>query len=150
MNSTIIAVAGCACLVGVGARIHHCQKKRWERRCSKCESLEVVRIIRAYPVTRKGVNGVPENKLVGKDMLFAVFKFTYCRRCRKMVHFERHDKIFTLASLRHKAHWEPESFKHNAQAFLDARIQPGDLNLSFDPWATLGEANLAEVLGLTW
>ena len=149
MNSIILAVAGCACLVGAVACVQYRLRKRRERRCSQCQSTQVDRVIIMCPRIRKGARGIPENTLVGDDMMFAVFKFTYCRHCQKQVAHERHDKIFSLGSLRHKAVWEPGSFRYDQKHFVEAGINPKDINTSFDP-TTLGAPSVWEKVGLVF
>ncbi len=145
----IIAVVGCACLAGAGGCVHYRRRKAWERRCSKCQCTKVDRVIIMCPRTRKDHARVVENTLVGDDMLFAVFKFTYCKRCGKQVAHERHDKIFSVGSLRHKAVWQAGAFRYDLKHFVEAGIQPLDINIAFDPDA-LGPASLCDWLGMVF
>lgn len=147
MNSIILAVVGCACLAGAGGCVQYRLRKRKERRCSQCQSMSVDRVIIMCPRMRKSHSGILENTMVGHDMMFAVFKFTYCRRCNKQVAHERHDKIFSLGSLRHKVRWQSQSFKYDPRHFTLAEIDPKDINTSFDP-RTLGTPSVLEKLGL--
>lgn len=147
MNEVILAAVGCACLAGAGGCWHYRRRRAWERRCSVCESTEVDRVIIMCPRTRKDHRGVPQHTSVGKDVMFAVFKFTYCRHCQKQVAHERHDKIFSFGSLRHKMTWQPQSFKYDPKHFAEAGIRPPDIDTAFDP-AVLGQASFWEKIGL--
>jgi hypothetical protein len=99
------------------------------------------------PRTRRDHAGAVENTLVGDDMLFVVFKFTYCKRCKKQVRHEKEYKIFNLGSLRHKAVCQAGAFKYDPRPFLEAGINPKDINMSFDP-VTLGPPSVWEKIGL--
>ncbi len=147
MNSIILVVAGCACFAGAVACVQYRRRMAWERRCSHCQSTEVDRVIIMCPRTRRGAKGIPENTLVGKDLMFAVFKFTYCRKCQKQVAHERWDKLFSPGSLRHKAVWELHAFRYDQKHFTEAGIKPPDINTSFDP-VTLGPPSIWEKVGL--
>jgi hypothetical protein len=147
----ILVVAGCACLAGAVGCMQYRRRKAWERRCSQCQCTKVDRVIIMCPRTRKNHVGVVENTLVGEDldMMFAVFKFTYCKRCGKQVAHERHDKIFSLGSLRHKAVWQVGAFRYDPKHFVEAGIQPPDINIAFAPSA-LGPASIWEWLGVVF
>jgi len=111
--------------------------------------MSVDRVIIMCPRMRKSHSGILENTMVAHDMMFAVFKFTYCRHCRRQVAHERHDKIFSLGSLRHKVVWEAGSFRYDSRHFAEAGISPKDINVSFDP-ATLGAPSVWEKIGLVF
>ncbi|TAK58148.1 hypothetical protein EPO17_00235 [Patescibacteria group bacterium] len=149
MNEILMMVVGCACLAGAAGCVHYRRRKAWERRCSHCQSMKVDRVIIMCPRTRKDHVGAVENTLVGDDMLFVVFKFTYCRRCKKQVRHEKEYKIFSLGSLRHKGVWQSGAFRYDPRHFIEAGINPKDINMSFDP-VTLGTPSKWEWAGVVF
>ncbi|MEN9614063.1 MAG: hypothetical protein RLZZ347_370 [Candidatus Parcubacteria bacterium] len=139
---------------GLYLRDRHLKAK--VRGCRCCGRTNVKRTFKMYPIVgTPSVAGVLHSLIVGPPLVtqimiedgrapFTVYKFSECLHCGHFAMVESYDKRFTLSSLRHKVHREPEAFVHDASLFRQANLTPcTTLNLQFDP-KVLGGATLEE------
>lgn len=148
MNAQLWVIVACVVITaGLYFRDRHLKAK--VRGCRYCGSTNVERIFKMYPIVGHATSGqgiLSATPLVVLDSrsAFTVYKFCGCLHCGRFAMVESYDKRFTLPSLRHKVHREPEVFIHNADLFKRANLTPcKTLNLEFNP-QILGDATLEE------
>ncbi|MEK9131428.1 MAG: hypothetical protein AAB447_00785 [Patescibacteria group bacterium] len=148
---SLVVVAG-----GLFFRDRHLKAKF--RGCRCCGRTHVARTFKMYPIVGSpGVAQVLVSLFDGPPLIttiaikdgraaFTVYKFCDCKHCGHFAMVESYDKWFTLPSLRHKAHSEPQVFTHDPCLFERANLAPcKTLNFNFHP-SVLGEATIEEKL----
>lgn len=145
MNNQILVGAGVV-LLGATLIVRDRRLKAKFRGCRHCGRTPK-RTFKMYPIvgdSRRGTISVPPIVIKNGRVPFAVYKFSECLHCGQFAMVESYDNNYTLASLRHRVHNQPQAFVHDPNLFKRANLTPcTTLNLSFDT-AVLGEPTFEE------